>query len=130
VCHHGGLRRLGEANGLEDNHEAEHDKDPHHLHGQPARSPGPDVSIVFECDAETQQGIKARLEANRHRVRVTDHGYCVSLYVTDPNQLRLECTVDHPAAARIYADQRMHAHESLQRWLAGGPTPNHDFRPH
>lgn len=39
-------------------------------------SPG---HIAFECDAETQQGIKERLEANSYPVRVTDHGYCVSL---------------------------------------------------
>ena len=90
-------------------------------------SPG---HIAFECDAETQQGIKARLEANGHPVRVTDHGYCVSLYVTDPNNLRLEFTVDHPELEQINANQRAHAHEALQRWLSGDHTPNNDFRPH
>ena len=91
------------------------------------RSPG---HIAFECDAETQQGIKERLEANGYPLRVTDHGYCVSLYVTDPNNLRLEFTVDHPEVERINADQRAHAHAALQRWLAGDHTPNNDFRPH
>jgi glyoxylase I family protein len=90
-------------------------------------SPG---HIAFECDAETQQGIKARLEANGHPVRVTDHGYCVSLYVIDPNNLRLEFTVDHPELERINAEQLTHAHEALQRWLSGDRTPNNDFRPH
>ena len=90
-------------------------------------SPG---HIAFECDAKTQQGIKARLEANGHPVRVTDHGYCVSLYVTDPNNLRLEFTVDHPELERINANQLAHAHEALQRWLSGEHTPNNDFRPH
>jgi hypothetical protein len=46
---------------------------------------------------------------------------CVSLYVTDPNNLRLEFTVDHPEVERINADQRAQAHEALQRWLARGP---------
>jgi catechol 2,3-dioxygenase-like lactoylglutathione lyase family enzyme len=90
-------------------------------------SPG---HLAFECDAETQQGIRARLEANGCPVRVTDHGYCVSLYVTDPNNLRLEFTVDHPGVERINADQRAHAHASLKRWLAGDHTPNNDIRPH
>jgi catechol-2,3-dioxygenase len=90
-------------------------------------SPG---HIAFECDAETQQGIKERLEVNGYPVRVTDHGYCVSLYVTDPNNLRLEFTVDHPELERINTDQLAHAHETLQRWLSGDHTPNNDFRPH
>jgi glyoxylase I family protein len=55
---------------------------------------------------------------------------CVSLYVTDPNNLRLEFTVDHPEVERINADQRAQAHEALQRWLAGDHTPNNDFRRH
>jgi glyoxylase I family protein len=90
-------------------------------------SPG---HIAFKCNAETQQGIKERLEANGHPVRVTDHGYCVSLYVTDPNNLRLEFTVDHPELEQINTHQLAHAHEALQRWLAGDHTPNNDFRPH
>jgi hypothetical protein len=63
-------------------------------------------------------------------VRVTDHGYCVSLYVTDPNNLRLEFTVDHPDLERINADQQPTRTAALQRWLGGDHTPNNDFRPH
>jgi glyoxylase I family protein len=91
------------------------------------RSPG---HIAFECDAETQQGIKERLEANNYPVRLTDHGYCVSLYVTDPNNLRLEFTVDHAELEQINTHQLAHAHAALQRWLSGDHTPNNDFRPH
>jgi len=101
---------------------ADQDEHPVDLH-----SPG---HIAFECNAETQQGIKERLEANGYPVRVTDHGYCVSLYITDPNNLRLEFTVDHPELEQINADQLAHAHAALQRWLAGDHTPNNDFRPH
>jgi glyoxylase I family protein len=50
--------------------------------------------------------------------------------VTDPNNLRLEFTVDHPELEQINADQLAHAHEALQRWLSGDHTPNNDFRPH
>jgi hypothetical protein len=38
--------------------------------------------------------------------------------------------VDHPEVERINTDQLVHAHESLQRWLAGDLTPNNDLRPH
>ncbi len=100
------------------------DQDEHPVELQ---SPG---HIAFECDAETQGGIKARLDANGYPVRVTDHGYCVSLYVTDPNNLRLEFTVDHAELEQINAHQQAHAHAALQRWLAGDHTPNNDFRPH
>ena len=100
------------------------DQDEHPVELQ---SPG---HLAFECDADTQQGIKERLEANGYELRVTDHGYCVSLYVTDPNNLRLEFTVDHPDVEQINTYQRTHAHAALQRWLAGDHTPNNDFRPH
>ena len=90
-------------------------------------SPG---HLAFECDAETQGEIKARLEAAGHAVRVTDHGYCVSLYVDDPNNLRLEFTVDHPDIQGIMAGQRESAHATLERWLAGDRSPNNDVRPH
>ncbi|MBM3226654.1 MAG: VOC family protein, partial [Candidatus Tectomicrobia bacterium] len=70
-------------------------------------SPG---HVAFECDEATQQGIKARLEANSYPLRVTDHGYCVSLYVTDPNNLRLEFTVDHAEVEQINAHQQAQAH--------------------
>ena len=100
------------------------DQDEHPVELQ---SPG---HLAFECDADTQQGIKERLEANGYELRETDHGYCVSLYVTDPNNLRLEFTVDHPDVEQINTYQRTHAHAALQRWLAGDHTPNNDFRPH
>jgi catechol 2,3-dioxygenase-like lactoylglutathione lyase family enzyme len=91
------------------------------------QSPG---HIAFECDAATQRGIQERLEAQGYPVRLTDHGYCVSLYVTDPNNLRLEFTVDHPAVEQINVERQTDAHTVLQRWLAGDHTPNNDFRPH
>ena len=88
-------------------------------------SPG---HVAFECDTETQRGIRERLEAAGHEVRVTDHGYCVSLYVNDPNNLRLELTVDHPAVEGMLAERRERAHADLERWLGGDRTPNNAFR--
>jgi glyoxylase I family protein len=88
-------------------------------------SPG---HVAFECDAATQAAIKARLEARGFPIRVTDHGYCVSLYVDDPNDLRLEFNVDHADAAAIAGRQRQTAHADLKRWMSGDRTVNNDFR--
>ncbi|MBT4490060.1 MAG: VOC family protein [Rhodospirillaceae bacterium] len=91
------------------------------------QSPG---HVAFECDGETQQGIKQRLEAAGHDIRVTDHGYCVSLYVNDPNNLRLEFTVDHPELERIMAEHQNNPHDDLKRWLSGDHSVNNDIRAH
>lgn len=91
------------------------------------QSPG---HVAFECDTATQSRLQATLEAHGYPVRLTDHGYCVSLYVTDPNNLRLEFTVDHTAVEQINAHAQGEAHAVLRRWLAGDHTPNNDFRPH
>jgi len=57
-----------------------------------------------------------------------DHGYCTSLYITDPNGLLLEFTVDHPDVADIDEIRRESAHRDLARWLSGDHTSNNDWR--
>jgi hypothetical protein len=52
----------------------------------------------------------------------------VSLYVTDPNGLNLEFTVDHPAADEITAKRSASAHEDLRKWLAGDRNTNNEWR--
>ncbi|MDA8033070.1 MAG: VOC family protein [Actinomycetota bacterium] len=91
------------------------------------RSPG---HLAFECTAETQSRIVERLAAGGVEAQVTDHGYCRSVYVRDPNNLLLEFTVDHPDAATINARQAEGCHDALARWLAGDHTPNNDIRAH
>ena len=88
-------------------------------------SPG---HLALECDAETQAGLKQRLEAAGYQTRLTDHGYCQSLYVNDPNNLRLEFTVDAPDAEAIYARHTPNARAYLEEWLAGDRSINNDIR--
>lgn len=90
-------------------------------------SPG---HLAFECTAEAQAAIQAGLAANGVEAHITDHGYCRSLYVRDPNNLQLEFTVDHPEIDRINARQADECHEALARWIAGDHTPNNDIRAH
>jgi glyoxylase I family protein len=91
------------------------------------KSPG---HQAFKCSKETQDGIVARLRENGIEPRIVDHGYCFSVYVVDPNNLRLEFTVDCEGFDKIAAYKDEHAHEDLKRWLAGDHTPNNDVRPH
>jgi glyoxylase I family protein len=74
--------------------------------------------------------IAARLEANEIPFRTIDHGYCLSLYVSSPDKLPLEFTVDPPNAAEIDRMRRADAHAELARWLAGDRHVNNTDRPH
>jgi glyoxylase I family protein len=91
------------------------------------KSPG---HLAFEVSDATQADLIARLDANGSEYRTTDHGYCRSLYVTDPNNLGLEFTVDSKDLEAINARQQANCHADLKRWLAGDHTPNNDIRAH
>jgi len=87
--------------------------------------------IALKCDEETQKAIKERLTAAGYKepeMYVLEHGYCHSLYVSDPNGLIVEFTVDHPAVDKINDEQRKIAKRELARWLSGDHTPNNDIR--
>ena len=83
---------------------------------------------MLRCRAHwsTRNGCDALDAAGQHRT--TDHGYCVSLYVTDPDGLTLEFTADPENVAEISEWQRSNAHSELQRWLAGDHAPNNRLR--
>lgn len=87
--------------------------------------------IALNVDAETQKGIEQRLHAAGYRepqTYVLEHGYCRSVYVTDPNDMILEFTHDAPSAVKVAAERRSHAHAELKRWLAGDHTSNNTYR--
>lgn len=91
------------------------------------KSPG---HLALECDAETQAKTKQRLEAAGYTTELKNHGYCVSLYVYDPNNLRLELTVDHPDVVNIHETLQADPHAHLRRWMSGDHTVNNDIRGH
>ena len=87
--------------------------------------------IALNVDRETQAAIEGRLEAAGYKPPTTfvlEHGYCRSVYVTDPNGMILEFTLDHPQADRINATRRANAHADLRRWMAGDHTSNNTYR--
>jgi catechol 2,3-dioxygenase-like lactoylglutathione lyase family enzyme len=87
--------------------------------------------IALAVDEDTQCAIRGRLAAAGYDEPVTftlDHGYCVSLYVLDPNDLIVEFTVDHHDAGQINDERRKTAKEDLARWLGGDHTSNNTYR--
>jgi catechol 2,3-dioxygenase-like lactoylglutathione lyase family enzyme len=87
--------------------------------------------IALNVDKETQKSIEERIAAAGYKppqTYVLEHGYCRSVYVTDPNGLILEFTLDHPDAARIAMTRRANAHNELRRWLGGDYTSNNTYR--
>ena len=100
----------------------------------------PDVHEKFKAKIQTafnhlalavsptlQDAIKERLEKAGHQTRFMDHGYCKSLYVSDPDGLTLEFTWDPDDAPDINKMQLATARQTLSRWLAGDLTPNNVF---
>src|SRR5690606_32887409 len=80
--------------------------------------------IALKADRERFDDTEQRLRAAGIRYRVTDHGYCKSLYVATPDELKLELTLDPHDVDEIASRRRADAHAELARWLAGDRTPN------
>lgn len=87
--------------------------------------------IALKVDDETQQGIERRLAAAGFKEPesfVLEHGYCRSVYVTDPNGMILEFTLDRPDTTEINKTRLSDAHSELKRWLAGDHRSNNTYR--
>jgi glyoxylase I family protein len=95
----------------------------------PAPPPSLFRHVALLVSAEGQAGIRERAEAAGVETTMMDHGYCRSLYLSDPNGLLLEFTVDHPRVDEIDAVRRENAHRDLARWLSGDHASNNDWRP-
>ena len=90
-----------------------------------------DQHIALYMDsADSLREVRDRLAGEGIPVRETDHGYCRSLYVHDPNGLQVELAVDVPATAEIMAEARLTARETLDSWLAGARDGNNRWRGH
>ncbi|MFM0705055.1 VOC family protein [Paraburkholderia sediminicola] len=88
----------------------------------------PFVHLALQIDQERQNEVETRLREAGLKTQRIDHGYCQSLYVTDPNGLNHEFTVDHPDWPQIEAACAATAHDDLRRWLGGDRTTNNEWR--
>ena len=87
--------------------------------------------IALHVDRETQQGIEKRLKEagfKEPQSFVLEHGYCRSVYATDPNGMIVEFTLDAPNANDINSTRRAQAHAELKKWLGGDHTSNNTYR--
>jgi glyoxylase I family protein len=87
--------------------------------------------IALNVDAQTQKDIEERIKLAGYKAPQTfvlEHGYCRSVYVTDPNGMILEFTLDAPNATEINKIRREKAHNDLWRWLKGDHTSNNTYR--
>ncbi len=91
-------------------------------------STSPFDHIALAATSEVQSAVEERAKKAGLQTLVIDHGYCVSLYLRDPDGLAVELAVDHPRAIAEAPKRRSKAHAELKRWLAGDHTPNNDFR--
>jgi catechol 2,3-dioxygenase-like lactoylglutathione lyase family enzyme len=86
--------------------------------------------VALKVSAASFDELLARTKAHGLAHRVTDHGYCKSLYLASPDGLKVEFTVDPPDVGQIDAKRRKNAHTDLARWLAGDRRTNNDIRSH
>jgi len=87
--------------------------------------------IALNTDIATQKEIEGRLKAAGYeapKTYVLEHGYCRSVYVTDPNGMIVEFTHDAPQVEEINKTRRADAHAELARWLKGDHTTNNTYR--
>lgn len=97
----------------------------------PELAPSPFRHIALNVDPETQAELEARIARAgivEPDTYVLEHGYCRSVYVTDPNGMILEFTYDAPEALAMAADLRARAHDTLRNWLAGDHSSTNMFR--
>ncbi|MEZ5894031.1 MAG: VOC family protein [Parvularculaceae bacterium] len=89
--------------------------------------------VALNVDAETQRALEKRIADAGFKepdTYVLEHGYCRSVYITDPNGMIVEFVLDNPEAT-VDADQwKADAHKELKRWLAGDHSNNNTYRPH
>lgn len=88
------------------------------------RRPEVGQHIAFKVGETGYSEIIERLAAAGVDYRETDHGYCHSVYVSSPDGLLIEFTVDPPNVADIDARQRAQCHDDLASWLGGDRRPN------
>jgi glyoxylase I family protein len=84
--------------------------------------------FAMMVDKSGYDEIVARVKAAGLPIRETDHGYCQSCYMTSPDGLKVEFTVDHPEVEQINAMRLADCHSELNRWLAGDHRPNNHDR--
>jgi glyoxylase I family protein len=94
----------------------------------PKSRPSPFIHIALNVDGTTQVDARRRLDAAGWPNHTVEHGYCSSLYVTDPDGLLIELTRDHADVEHIAAERLRTAAADLERWMSGDHASNNTYR--
>jgi glyoxylase I family protein len=84
--------------------------------------------VALKVDRATQDRLLERIIAAGYKNFSIEHGYCRSVYVTDPDGLRLEFTLDALNVEEINSVQARTARETLDKWIAGHRETNNNWR--
>jgi glyoxylase I family protein len=86
--------------------------------------------IALKVDEATQDRLLKALIDSGYKNFSIEHGYCKSLYVTDPDGLNLEFAIDAHDVDRINSEQLRDARDWLTRWNHGEREPNNEIYTH
>ena len=84
--------------------------------------------VALNATQDVMDRVAQKAKDAGHEAMVLDHGYCASLYLTDPDGLIVELTVDNPKAAPLIAERQKDPHKELANWLAGDHSVNNVVR--
>lgn len=87
--------------------------------------------IALHVSTEQQKELEKRIAdagLEEPKTYVLEHGYCRSVYVTDPNGMIVEFTDDAPEALAMNDDLAANAHAVLANWLEGNYESTNMFR--
>lgn len=84
--------------------------------------------IALNSSLECQQAVALKAQERGIESQILDHGYCTSLYLTDPDGMLVELTVDSESARPLIEERRNDPHRELAEWLAGDHTANNQIR--
>lgn len=87
--------------------------------------------VALHVDRDFQKEVEKRIADAGYTepdTYVLEHGYCRSVYATDPNGMIVEFVVDDSEAVKDSEAWRNKARKELDRWLAGDHTSNNHYR--
>jgi len=84
--------------------------------------------LALAGTTQVQDSVRFRADAAGIGHYTISHGYCVSLYLDDPDGHKVEITCDTQEATDNESLIRNRASEALNRWLSGDHTTNNTLR--
>ena len=85
--------------------------------------------LAVKVDLATYEEVERRLKAADYPFNETHHGYCLSLYVTSPDEMTIEFAYDAPNSPEIFVERTLaDPHRELREWLEGNRTPNNNWK--